>query len=349
VPNKPPPNGVCAGYMPADGHASNHRFGSTQCASGRCPGELALSPGDAPARLVLHDRCAMWCSNCQQDVAGVLTASEDKPCCIRCGDLMLAGPLARGSVGQKTAHSRATYGRTENRGVPEPTPLRATEAVTLRAPLSGFHHWELEEQLRHVERVLSGARFTAKVEQASTLQSATQAAGAAQPAATTPDVSSTVRAGDDSARSADATIGQSKRQRFVHPRHDRAPRSRATLTTVVTGAGALACGIGLLICGWLLRRPELQSMGLPITLLGQGAVLIGMLVQLDRVWRDNRRTDDKLSMFQRQLENLENLAADLQTVAPHRHGVSRPTQQRTMAELKQRLETLSHRLNSPSS
>ena len=292
----------------------------------------------------------MWCSNCQQDVAGVLTASEDKPCCIRCGDLMLAGPLARGSVGQKTAHSRATYGRTENRGVPEPTPLRATEAVTLRAPLSGFHHWELEEQLRHVERVLSGARFTAKVEQASTLQSATQAAGAGKSAVTTSEAISADRAVDDSARSADATIGQSKRQRFVHPRHDRAPRSRTTLTMVVTGAGALACGIGLLVCGWLLRRPELQSMGLPITLLGQGAVLIGMLVQLDRVWRDNRRTDDKLSTFQRQLENLESLAADLQTVVPHRHGVfTRPTQQRTMAELKQRLETLSHRLNSPSS
>jgi len=254
----------------------------------------------------------------------------------------------------------AVGGPAENRGVPEPTfPATATQTVTLRAPLSAFDHWELEEQLRHVDRVLSGARFTAQVEtpkaaqttavptaagQATVSRAAQATFAPANDAASTHDAAANDNSGDEAAST------QSKRRRFVHPRHNNAPRSRLTWTVVVAGGAALACGIGLLVYGWLLHRPDLQSIGLPITLLGQGAVLSGMLLQLDRVWRDNRRTDDKLSKFQRQLEYLEGLAADLQGLTPRRRGVfSRPTQQRTLADLKERLETLSHRLNSPSS
>jgi hypothetical protein len=287
----------------------------------------------------------------------VASAHQGKPCCVRCGDVMIAGPVGNQAAGSTSLGNRAVDSRTENRGVPEPAPAKtATQTVTLRAPLSGFDHWELEEQLRHVERVLSGVRFSAKVaplgrvELPRGVQAAAQQTATRQTTAAASSADKGNEASVDDASVDDTARGRSKRRRFVHTRHATAPRSRWTWTTVTAGAAALACGIGLLVCGWLSRRPELQTIGLPITLLGQGAVLVGMLVQLDHVWRDNRRTDDKLSRFQRQLENLENLAADLQTVAPRRHGVSTPTtQQRTLADLKQRLETLSHRLNSPSS
>ncbi len=287
-------------------------------------GDLSTPHEGLPLR-----RCFMWCKNCQQDVAAVATALDGRPCCVRCGDVMVGSRF---------------HAPSENRGVPEPAPAAAqSQTVTLRAPLSLFDHWELDEQLRHVERVLSGARFTAKVE------APADEAGARIESHRSPTTELADDTETDEAALDPTDAKRSSRRRFVHPRHKQAQRPKLTWFTVAAGAMALVGGIAMLACGWLLHRGDLQSIGLPITLLGQVAVLVGMVLQLDLVRRDHRRTDDKLSKFQDQLDDLEGLAGDLQGLAQHRHGVPLPAaQQRTLAELKQRLEVLSHRLNSPS-
>ena len=66
-------------------------------------------------------------------------------------------------------------------------------------------------------------------------------------------------------------------------------RSRIAWAIVATGAAALACGIVLLCAGVLAGRSAWQSVGLPITLLGQVALLLGMMLQLDLVWKGKSR------------------------------------------------------------
>jgi hypothetical protein len=190
--------------------------------------------------------------------------------------------------------------------------------VTIRAPLSAFDTWELEEQLRHVDRILSGARFSTEIAD---------------------DVSE--RNGTDSTtRAAAMQVADAPAKRV------RRNRSRISWTIVAVGAGALACGITLLCAGALMGRTGWQSVGLPMTLLGQVALLLGMMWQMELVWSGKRETASKLYRFQKRLVDLEVLAAEL---APEESEMppAAADEQRLMAELKQRLDLLSHRLNSP--
>ncbi|HVU86857.1 MAG TPA: hypothetical protein VHD36_06025 [Pirellulales bacterium] len=182
--------------------------------------------------------------------------------------------------------------------------------------MSTFDTWELEEQLRHVDRILSGARFSTEV---------AESAGA--PAHDQVEPSTAPPVGDP------ATAA-------------RRGRSRAAWLIVATGAAALATGIVLLCAGVFLGRSAWQSTGLPITLLGQVALLLGMMMQLDLAWKGKRETASKLYRFQKRLVDLEALAAELAPTTADE--VPPPGDERQlMAELKSRLDLLSHRLNLP--
>jgi hypothetical protein len=74
------------------------------------------------------------------------------------------------------------------------------------------------------------------------------------------------------------------------------------------GAASFACG-GILL-GWSLAtgRQELWTIGLPVALFGQIALLIALMLQLDRLWRDNRASADKLDNVDEQLGDLKTAA-----------------------------------------
>jgi hypothetical protein len=65
------------------------------------------------------------------------------------------------------------------------------------------------------------------------------------------------------------------------------------------------CG-GVLL-GWSLvtNRQELWTIGMPIALFGQIALLLGLLLKLDRLWRDNHRAAAKLDHVDEQLHQLK--------------------------------------------
>ena len=110
----------------------------------------------------------------------------------------------------------------------------------------------------------------------------------------------------------------------------------------------LACGIVLLCAGTIMGRSSWQSIGLPITLLGQVALLLGMMMQLDLVWKGKRETASKLYRFQKRLVDLEALAAELAPAADDGNDAARPGDERELlVELKTRLDLLAHRLNLP--
>lgn len=83
---------------------------------------------------------------------------------------------------------------------------------------------------------------------------------------------------------------------------------------------ALSLGFMMLVCGgtllgWsvLAVRPELWPVGLPIAIGGQLALLVGLVLQLDRLWWHNRHTADKLDTVDRQVRDLRHATSLLGT------------------------------------
>ena len=71
-----------------------------------------------------------------------------------------------------------------------------------------------------------------------------------------------------------------------------------------------------------------------------------MMLQLDLVWKGKRETASKLYRFQKRLVDLEALAAELAPRQPRIRCLLSDERQ-LMADLKTRLDLLSHRLNVP--
>ncbi len=67
---------------------------------------------------------------------------------------------------------------------------------------------------------------------------------------------------------------------------------------------ATICGAILLIWAIVSDRGELWAIGLPAAIVGQVALLIGLVLQLDRLWRDNRSAVAQLKRVDVQLNEL---------------------------------------------
>jgi hypothetical protein len=109
---------------------------------------------------------------------------------------------------------------------------------------------------------------------------------------------------------------------------------------------AFVCGAMLL--GWSLvtGRSELWNVGLPIAMVGQFAVLFGLIWQLDGLWQSNRDAAEKLDDVDGRLDDLKKTASLLTTA--HRspaqqfyvHMASGASPQLLLADLKGQLDLL---------
>jgi hypothetical protein len=83
--------------------------------------------------------------------------------------------------------------------------------------------------------------------------------------------------------------------------------------TSLIGWLLILCGVTAFVCGGVLMgmslaqgRAELWRMGLPLALVGQGGLLVGLVLQLERVWQSHRRASARL-------HEVDEHVADLQT------------------------------------
>jgi hypothetical protein len=147
-------------------------------------------------------------------------------------------------------------------------------------PPPAYDDWELDEQLQHIGRMLHAGKATKH-----------------EPARFDPPQAGP-RAG------------------HVHARHRagkqrKTARARGSASTVFTwfvltlGTTSFACGAILL--GWSLatERQELWSVGVPVALAGQIALLIGLVLQIDRLWHDNRKAAAKIDNVDQQIHDLK--------------------------------------------
>ena len=73
------------------------------------------------------------------------------------------------------------------------------------------------------------------------------------------------------------------------------------------GLAVFACGVVLL--GWSLigGRADLWPVGLPLTLIGQAGLILGLILQLDGLWQTSRKTEAALCELDGELRNVRRI------------------------------------------
>src|SRR5262249_24292804 len=91
---------------------------------------------------------------------------------------------------------------------------------------------------------------------------------------------------------------------------------RATLARFICWLGLLGSACGAVLVGWSLveERPDFWQIGLPTTIAGLVWLLLGFVLQLDRIGQQGRDANRSLEHVQRQFKGLQQTAT-MQSVA----------------------------------
>jgi hypothetical protein len=235
----------------------------------------------------------MWCRDCRQDVRATTTSGEAKYCCPRCGQDLFAGVEEQGSgFGVQGSGPDAPHSDQSLPLDPLPDSISTSEARTKETDLFdacfNFDTWEMDEHLRHIQRVLGFEKGLARRRSAKARPEAARidTAHAGLPLPGTPHL----RAASD--------------------------RNSAPIAAGRTGGGALStfCLVSagaMLVCGGVLlgesywgSRPELWQIGLPITLVGQIVLVLGLLLRLNRLHHEQHAAAKKITSVDRELSRL---------------------------------------------
>ena len=94
-----------------------------------------------------------------------------------------------------------------------------------------------------------------------------------------------------------------------------------------------------------------ETLGLPVAMVGQISLLVGLVLQLDRLWRDNRTAADKLDSVDEQLHELKTTTTLLGTTQAsagakfYSHFAGGAGPQLLLADLKSQLDLLAMKIS----
>jgi hypothetical protein len=251
----------------------------------------------------------MWCKACRQDVRGISPATAGRICCARCGVELSADdrPAARHAVG--LAESAA-------KGLDLSLPPPSISAHP------NFDEWEIDQSVRHLQARVGNPkradpvakRTQPTVDRAADLRTHASHPGVARP----------------------------------HKRKSQVSRRSSSLawTTLSLGMMAFACGAVLVVWSFVEQRPELWSLGMPIAVAGQVGLLLGLILQLERIWQNSHYATHKLQQFDSQLHHLKRAATMLNVThssaaqAFYAHMADEASPQMLLADLKGQIDLL---------
>jgi len=192
-------------------------------------------------------------------------------CCIRCGTVVLPAP------GTTDAQANDSGTRPE----PGDEMDRVPKDVN---PLAAFETWELDEQLRHVERILSGPGFNVP-----------SAAVRDERRYDAPRAGSAVAETSESNNRSSPGSGIRRHKPLI-----------AFMAWTILAGGLAVFTCGAVLVGWSIvaQRGDLWNLGLPVALTGLLGLLIGLVLQLDLVWHAHRVLTADLVRLERQLGEL---------------------------------------------
>jgi hypothetical protein len=179
-------------------------------------------------------------------------------------------------------------------GTPVCADLPKTDGAPATHSFPGYDSWELDEQLLHIQRVLQTRKADGPD---SHDDNSTIPVGRREVARFDPP-----QAGLPARHVAASNRTDKKRKTARRRRHS---SGALTWLAIVLGTAGFACGGVLVIWSLTTNRHELWNIGLPVAIVGQIALLVGLVLQIDRLWCDHRAAAAKLGDVDRQLHELK--------------------------------------------
>jgi len=269
----------------------------------------------------------MWCRICGQDVPGIPSLEEGEYSCARCGQPFAPISQEPAAAAESTLPSKEDAART----------CTASTAAQ-RPPI--YDGWEIDEQLRHFRRVLGPVPFLReKFHEPATQPKYRLDAGHGVLA------SHTKRTRRSSRKSTRATAAATKQ----------APgRLLAALAWTILSLGTAGFVCGLVLMGWSMNtgRQDLWAIGSPLTLAGHIALVMGLVLQLDRIWHDSRLAAARMETVDEQLHDLKTATSLLGTAhgpssAFYAHWAGGAGPEILLGDLKSQLDLLAVKLSKP--
>jgi hypothetical protein len=128
------------------------------------------------------------------------------------------------------------------------------------------------------------------------------------------------------------------------------PASLLAWSILSLGMSVFACGGVLVAWSLLASREDLWPIGMPLALLGQAGLVLGLVLQLDGLWNSNRRTADSIHALDDELVRVRQattlLASSHSTPAQsfYVHLAEGAAPQLLLADLKGQLDLLAEQM-----
>jgi hypothetical protein len=256
---------------------------------------------------------SMWCKNCRQDVPGLANANSAQLACARCGAVLLGqgGPAHIVGVEEVAAHGVDLAGR---------------KRAPVKPPLA-IDEWEFDHDLRELQGLMAAAK-----------------AGQAAPLApVVPAVGHLAHSSAAMHSGGYQTSAQSGTQRLRSPWF--------AWSVLMLGVLSFIGGGSLLGMAYAFDRDDLWTVGMPITIAGQVCLLLGLVLQIERLWQGSRYAADKLGEVDQRLADLNQATRMLGVThgsasqAFYAHMSEGASPHLLMADLKGQLDLLAVRMS----
>jgi hypothetical protein len=188
--------------------------------------------------------------------------------------------------------------------------------------------WELEADLRGVERLI----------------------GSLKASGLSPSSANTATNYTSAAYLHSAHAGHS--DWHVGPNPKPAKNNHLAWIILSLGLAAFACGAVLLGWSFVAERADLWPLGLPLALVGQAGLIIGLALQLDGLWQSNRQTAATLNELDDELNRVRHATTLLTTTKNasaqsfYAHMAEGASPQLLLADLKGQLDLLAQQMAS---
>jgi hypothetical protein len=240
----------------------------------------------------------MWCSECRQEVPATASEFDGALTCVRCGHAY----ESFSSGGSPSLEEIPGDAWTELTGWQASNDLGQIGQMLAE----DAHDWPRRPASRRSASGGSTARSTGRQDAAPQDTAANSGWHAGWLA--------------EEQRAAALTVPQRPRRRM----------SRSIGPIILLSMMSLACGGSLLVWSVIGGRADLWDLGFPIAVAGQIALAVGVVLQLERIWIENRHLDGKLDAVDSHVKQLTqstraDAAVEPDDVVPTPHFATQPS------------------------
>ena len=255
-----------------------------------------------------------------------MPSKSGKPRCLRCGAFVVSEAAVDASHFADGVQAMAEYGL-------DLDPIRSDSAK----PEIDFDDWDLDPDLRSFKK--TQAAYCPPKKSAAPPEAVCQFDLNAAPYQPWQSPMHLERRNETTSRAPAVATSQSKRTSWL------------AWAVLSTGLMAFTCGGVLLGWSFLFARRDLWDLGMPAAVGGQITLLIGLVLQLERIWQNHRYAVDKLEEVDERLADMKHSQSLMRvshgsaSQAFYAHMAEGASPSLLLADLKGQLDLLAVRLS----